>query len=327
MLSMLHDHVPPRNALNGAPATIILRIMLEAQEAAGLIQEKILGWSKALVAMLPNLLLAAVIVVVGWLAARLVRYATQRIVRRFTDSTTLNELVSSTLFIITFLVGAFAALTVLNLDKTVTTLLAGAGIIGLALGFAFQDIASNFIAGVLMAAQRPLRRGELVGTSGQTGIVERIYLRTTVLRNMQGLQVIIPNKDIFQSVLINYTRNGARRIDLPVGVSYGEDLEQVERVTVAAVRTVPNVLLDKGVDVFYQGYGESSIDLEVRFWVTSESNRHFHDVRSSAIKAIKAAFDQEGIMIPFPIRTLDFGIKGGEKMSAMFSERKRPTES
>ncbi len=292
--------------------------MLETSEAVDLIHDKILGWSKDLVAMLPNLMLAVLVVLAGWFAARFVRYATLRVMRRFTDSITLHELVSSALYVATVLVGAFAALSVLNLDKTVTTLLAGAGIIGLALGFAFQDIASNFIAGVLMAAQRPLRRGELVETSGETGVVERILLRTTELRNLQGLQVIIPNKDIFQSVLINYSRNGTRRVDLPVGVSYGENLQHVKEVIIAAMQPVPDVLLDRGVDVFYQGYGESSIDLEVRFWITSKSNRHFHDVRSNAIIAIKAAFDKEGITIPFPIRTLDFGAKGGTRLDAVW---------
>jgi small-conductance mechanosensitive channel len=301
--------------------------MLEASEAVDLIHDKILGWSKELVAMLPNLLLATLIVVAGWFAARLVRYATLRVMRRLTDSITLHELVSSALYVATVLLGAFAALSVLNLDKTVTTLLAGAGIIGLALGFAFQDIASNFIAGVLMAAQRPLRRGELVETSGQMGVVERILLRTTELRNMQGLQVIIPNKDIFQSVLINYSRNGIRRVDLPVGVSYGEDLAQVKEVIIAAMQPVPDVLVDKGVDVFYQGYGDSSIDLEVRFWITSKSNRHFHDVRSNAIMAIKAAFDKEGITIPFPIRTLDFGAKGGTRLDEVWPGDRRPADS
>jgi small-conductance mechanosensitive channel len=297
--------------------------MLEASEAVDLIHDKVLGWSKELVAMLPNLLLATLVVVVGWFAARFVRFAALKLMRRFTDSITLHELVSSALYVATVLIGAFAALSVLNLDKTVTTLLAGAGIIGLALGFAFQDIASNFIAGVLMAAQRPLRRGELVETSGETGVVERILLRTTELRNMQGLQVIIPNKDIFQSVLINYSRNGIRRVDLPVGVSYGEDLAQVKEVIIAAMQPVPDVLLAKGVDVFYQGYGDSSIDLEVRFWITSKSNRHFHDVRSNAIMAIKAAFDKEGITIPFPIRTLDFGAKGGTRFDAVLPADRR----
>lgn len=295
---------------------------MNATEAVGLIKEKVLAWSKEFVAMLPNILLAVLIVIVGWLLARVVRNMTQRVMRRVTDSNTLNELVSSLLYITVVLIGAFAALSVLQLDKTVTTLLAGAGIVGLALGFAFQDIASNFIAGVIMAVQRPLRRGELVETGGEVGTVERIFLRTTELRNLQGLQVIIPNKDIFQSVLINFSRNGTRRVDLPVGVSYAEDLEHVKEVSIAAVEKVPDVLVDKGVDLFYQGFGDSSIDMELRFWITSNSNRHYQQVRSNAIMAVKSAFDREGITIPFPIRTLDFGIKGRENLNTMMGDQR-----
>jgi small conductance mechanosensitive channel len=295
--------------------------MIEAKKAIDLVQSKLTDWLESLVMMLPNLVLAALIVVGFWLMAKLVRRLADRFMIRFFQSSTLQRLISTILYISIVLIGAFTALSVLHLDKTVTSLLAGAGILGLALGFAFQDIASNFIAGVLMAAQRPLRVGDLVETSDQVGIVERIDLRTTELRNLQGLQVIIPNKDIFQSVLINFARNGIRRVDLEVRVGYGENLTRVQKITIDAMKVVPDVLLEKGVDVFYQGFMESSINFEVRFWITSISNRHFHTVRSNAIMAIKAAYDEAGITIPFPIRTLDFGIKGGQKLDAMLSTR------
>ncbi len=295
--------------------------MIEAKKALDLVQNKLVAWLEAIVEMLPNMALAAVIVVAFWLLARGVRHLANRVLIRFFQSSTLQRLFSGALYVTIVLVGAFVALSILHLDKTVTSLLAGAGILGLALGFAFQDIASNFIAGVLMAAQRPLAVGDLVETSGETGVVQRIDLRTTELRSLQGLQVIIPNKEVFQSVLINYTRNGTRRVDLAVGVSYGEDLEHVKQVTIAAVKGVRDVLLDDGVDLFYQGYGDSSIDLEVRFWITSSSNNHFQTVRSNAIMAVKAAYDKEGITIPFPIRTLDFGIKGGERLDSMLGGR------
>lgn len=297
--------------------------MLEAQQAIGLIEKKLVYWAMALIEMLPNLVIAALIVVAAWLAARLVRKGSDRLVRRMTDSRTLLRLIGNAVYLAVILIGLFGALSVLHLDKTVTSILAGAGILGLALGFAFQDIAANFISGVIMAAQRPIRTGELIETAGHLGVVERIDLRTTELRDLQGIQVIIPNKEIFQTVLINYTRNGTRRVDLTVGVSYGEDLEHVERVTTAAVEGVPDRLPEMDVELFYKGFGDSSIDLEVRFWILATGNKHYQDMRSRAVKAIKAAYNKEGITIPFPIRTLDFGIKGGEKLDAMLSERPR----
>lgn len=295
--------------------------MLEAKKALDLIRSKLAAWIESLVVMLPNLVLSVLIVVGFWLVARLVRKALDKLLGRFFESTSLQRLISTLLYGSIMLIGLFTALSVLHLDKTVTSLLAGAGIIGLALGFAFQDIASNFLAGVLMASQHPIRVGDLIETAGEMGVVQRIDLRTTELRTMQGVQVVVPNKDIFQNKLINYTRNGVRRVDLELGVSFAEDFSHVARVSIEAVKAVPDVLVERGVDVFYQGVLESRVAFEVRFWITSDSNRHFHTVRSAVIVAIKEAYRREGITIPFPMRTLDLSIKGGQQLDAMFKGR------
>ena len=301
--------------------------MGEAWNAVELIEEKLGLWTKALVQMMPNLVLAALIVVAGALLARFARWLCWRLLRHAVLSRTLLRLIGNSTYLLVIMVALFGALTVLHLDKTVTSILAGAGIIGLALGFAFQDIAANFISGILMAVQRPVRVGELIRTGDHFGTVERIDLRTTELKNQQGIQVIIPNKDVFQNALMNYTRNGIRRIDLQVGISYGEDLERVERITMAAVKAVDGVLADKPVEHYYIEFGDSSINYEIRFWIEAKGQNHYNSVRSLAIKAIKAAYNKEGITIPFPIRTLDFGIKGGEKLDAMLrSAGQAPTK-
>lgn len=295
--------------------------MVEAIKAMELIRSKLVQWIEGMVVMLPNFVLALLIVVGFWLTARLVRKGMDKLLGRFFQSVSLQRLISTLLYATIMLVGMFTALSVLHLDRTVTSLLAGAGIIGLALGFAFQDIAANFIAGILMASQHPIRVGDLIETAGEMGVVQRIDLRTTELCNLQGVQVIVPNKDIFQNKLINYTRNGVRRVDLELGVSFVEDFSHVARVSMDTVKAVPDVLVERGVDVFYQGVLESRVAFEVRFWITSDSNRHFHTVRSAVIVALKEAYRREGITIPFPIRTLDLGIKGGQKLDAMLKDR------
>lgn len=295
--------------------------MPDLANATDLIESKLVAWVREFIRLLPNLVLAAVIVVLAWLLAKLIRKVAANLMGRMTDSHNLNSLVSNCLFLVVLLIGVFGALSVLHLDKTVTSMLAGAGIIGLALGFAFQDIAANFLSGVIMAVQRPIRTGELVEAAGHLGVVKHIDLRTTELRNMQGIQVIIPNKEIFQNPLLNYTRNGIRRVDLSVGISYGDDLEKVERVTIEAVKSIRDLVPDKDVELFYTEFGNSSINYELRFWIEATSNKHYNDMRSRAIMAIKSAYDKEDIMIPFPIRTLDFGIKGGEKLDAMLGGR------
>lgn len=117
-----------------------------------------------------------------------------------------------------------AALIVLGLSKTVTTLLAGVGILGLALGFAFQDIAENFIAGVLMAFRRPIYIGDLIESNDFVGTVEEINLRTTVIRTADGKHVLIPNSEVLQNSIVNFSRSSELRVDLACGVSYGDDL-------------------------------------------------------------------------------------------------------
>ncbi|MBK9289711.1 MAG: mechanosensitive ion channel family protein [Flavobacteriales bacterium] len=273
--------------------------MLEASEAVDAIREKILGWSEGIGGHVANLMLATLIVLAGWFAARFIRFAALKVMRRFTDNITLHELVSSALYVATVLIGAFAALSVLNLDKTVSTLLAGAGIIGLALAFAFQDIASNFIAGVLMAAQRPCAAVNWLRPVAKWAWWNASCCAPPNCATCKACRSSSPTRTSSRGVLINYSRNGTRRVDLPVGVSYGEDLAQVRGGHRRGLTTGAGCVAGHRVDVFYQGYGDSSIDLEVRFGSLGEQPP-LSDVRSNTIVAIKAAFDKEGISIPLP---------------------------
>lgn len=278
--------------------------MPDIANATDLIETKLVHWVREFIKLLPNLALAALIVVVAWLLAKLVRKIMADLMGRFTDSRNLNRLVSSSFYLIILLIGVFGALTVMHLDRTVTSILAGAGIIGLALGFAFQDIAANFLSGVIMAVQRPIRTGDYIETNGLKGVVEHIDLRTTEIRNLQGVQVVVPNKDIFQNVLTNYTRNASRRVDIAMDVARMEDLERFQRITIAAVETIGDLLPDHEVELFYTGFGESTIQCDLRFWISATNNKPFNTMRSLAIKAIMAAYAKENIMLPFPNRTV-----------------------
>ncbi len=127
--------------------------------------------------------------------------------------------------------------------------------------------------------------------------------------------VLIPNKNVFQNPLINYSQTAQRRIDLSVGVSYGDDLEKVKKITIGAVQDVPNRIEGKDVELFYEEFGNSSINFILRIWTNYTTQKEFKHSISEAIQKIKKAYNENDIMIPFPIRTLDFGIKGGEKLS------------
>ena len=125
---------------------------------------------------------------------------------------------------------------------------------------------------------------------------------------------------LFQNPLINDSENIYKRIDLNVGVSYGEDLERVRDIAIEAVRNTPNINKDKDIDLVYLAFGDSSINFRIMIWVEYKSQLEFLKSQSEAIIAIKKAFDKADIMIPFPIRTLDFGIKGGEKLNEVLDQ-------
>lgn len=298
-----------------------------------LLVEKLTDWGRQLVLMLPNLAVAVLVVVASWLAARAARLLVVRLLRRVSHSPQVTRLLSQAIFLAILAAGTFAALGILGLQKTVASLLAGAGILGLALGFAFQDIAANLMAGIYLSVQRPFRAGHLVETKDYFGVIQHVHLRWTELRTQTGQIVLIPNKEVFENPIENYSTTGERRVDLPVGISYSDDLEKVKLVAIRAVEEVSARIPEREVELFFEKFGESSIDFVVRFWIPFAA-RHadYLKARSEAIQRLKKAFDANGITIPFPIRTLDFGGAPGEPEATLgvFSDAKlrknRPTQ-
>jgi small conductance mechanosensitive channel len=288
--------------------------------AWNLLTHKLTGWARAFILQLPNLAVAVLVVVGFWLLARLVRSLALRFLRRISHSEQVNQLVAQALYIALIATGAFVALGILGLQKTVASLLAGAGIIGLALGFAFQDIAANFMAGIYLSVEHPFRRGHLIKTKDWFGVVQEVTLRWTEILTQQGQLVLIPNKQVFENPIMNYTIRGRRRVDLTIGVSYGDDLEKVRQVALAALEGIPGRVADKEAELFYDEFAESSITFTLRFWIEAKVQADYLRARSEAIERIKKAFDAEGITLPFPTRTLDFAVKGGESLAEALEE-------
>ena len=285
--------------------------MIDINNAYRLFSDKLINWLYSFIRILPNIFLAALILVIGLFAARQLKSVFGRLMRKFLHNPALGNLFGSVIH--TFLIGIilFIVLSILGLDKAVTSILAGAGLLGLALAFAFQDIAANFISGVFILFRKPLNVGDIVKIKDYMGQVEHINLRDTVLRSFQGQMVIIPNKDVFQNSIENFSLLGKRRVDLEVGVSYGEDLESVRQIALKAVRDISSLSETDETTMFYTHFADSSINFTIRLWVSSAEQLKHKQVTSDAIMQIKKAFDEHNISIPFPIRTLDFGIKGG----------------
>ncbi len=289
---------------------------LDVNTLADTLLETLRGWVESTIQLMPNIVIALVVLVVAWFIARFASNLAEKTLDRFSKNRQINNLATTATRIAILGGGLFAALAVLGLNGVVASLLAGVGVVGIALGFAFQDIASNFMSSVLLAVSRPYKVGDLIRTTDFFGIVERTDLRTTHIRTLDGELVLIPNKDVYNNPLTNLTETPDRRVEIAVGVGYDDDLRTAKEACTTALENLEMRNADKPVQIFFTGFGGSSIDFEARFWVQVSGQAEFLNARSEAIIAIKEAIDEAGLNIPFPIRTLDFGAKpvGGERL-------------
>lgn len=211
---------------------------------------------------------------------------------RISEKPTISTLFSTLVYLIILLTGLFISLELMHLEKAVTTLLAGAGVIGLALGFAFQDLTANFISGIFIIVRKPFDAGHVVETNGFTGTIEMIQLRSTVIRTMQGLQVILPNKDIFQKPITNYTLSERRRIDLMFTIPTQWNNDALLQRMRKAIAEVPQV--DQAVDpeLHFTEIAPDNIKLEIWCWVKNTMPESFYRARHTIIQKLQGVLNE-----------------------------------
>ena len=180
-----------------------------------------------------------------------------------------------------------------------TSLIAGLGVGGIAIGFGLQDIIKNFISGILILLQQPFEIGDSIEVSDFGGTVLNISVRSTELKTWDGRIVIIPNGDVYSSAVVNYSRSVHRRVSLTVGVGYDSDLGKVARITHQAIAALAGVLNEPPPSVTFQNFGDSSIDFTLLFWIDT-AVVGINTAQDAAIKDLKEVFDREGIDIPYP---------------------------
>jgi small-conductance mechanosensitive channel len=295
-------------------------MIADFKKAAELLQDKLNTWFNEGILLLPNLIIAAAFFLIFiFLSGRISRLIHKLLFSKLNNKALANFLSGLCKFIV-ILLGLILAINILNLDQAVSSILAGVGIVGITLGFAFQDFTANLISGVALVLNKdfPFKVNDIIKTNDHTGIVDSINLRSTTIKTFEGEHVILPNRQIFENPIVNFTYINYRRVNLTVGVSYGDDLQKVEEVTLKAVKNVSTLLDSRPVQLYYKEFGDSSINFEVRFWIEYYTQPDFLEARHQAIKNIKKAYDENDITIPFPIRTLDFGIKGGSQLKEQF---------
>ncbi len=242
-----------------------------------------------------NLVTALVIFFVGRFIVRLLTRGMRKLMeKREVDQTLVTfvtNLVSMALlaFVIIAAIGALGVQT--------TSLIAILGAAGLAVGLALQGSLSNFAAGVLIVLFRPYKVGDWVEAAGVSGAVEEVQILTTVLKTGDNKRVIVPNGQIMDSIITNYSANDTRRVDMVFGVSYTDDLDKVRSTIEELVAADDRILEDPACTIAVSELADSSVNFVVRPWVNTAD---YWGVMFDLTEAVKKRFDSEGIAIPFP---------------------------
>ncbi|MBK1825647.1 mechanosensitive ion channel family protein [Haloferula rosea] len=196
--------------------------------------------------------------------------------------------------------GIIIALELLDATAIAGALLGVAGVVGIALGFAFRNIVENYLAGVLLSMRNPFASGDAVKVGEFTGKVIRLTSRDTVLMTLEGNHLRIPNRKVMDSELVNYTRNPRRRFDFSVGISVEQDLVAVRELGLETLGSIPAVLHDPAPSAIIEELGDSTVNLRLLAWI-DQTESDFLRVRSEAIRLVKERFDDADIEMPEPI--------------------------
>ena len=275
-------------------------------EPLQILLDQVQAMAREMLVMLPQLLIAIIVIALTYLVVLASRSLIRHILRRTHLRTSLKNLLELLISLGIWVLGLLIAAVIAFPNLTPTKILAGLGIGSVAIGFAFKDVFENFLAGIIILLRREMRIGDFIECEGLEGRVENILVRETHIRQGDGQLVIVPNSLLFKQPLTIRTDLNERRTTLVCGIAYGEDIDQARQVIRDALDSCSSVRQDEHpVQVFAQEFADSSINFEVTWW-TGSKPLDIRTSRDEVITAVKRALDQAGIEIPFPYRTLTF---------------------
>lgn len=254
---------------------------------------------EAFVDQLPRLGIAAAVVLVFWLLAVVLRSLLRR---RFTRTRTPSfaEVMSRVIGVLVVVLGVLAAITLTFPSVQPVDMLASLGFFSVAVGFAFQDILENLLAGILLLLRQPFRGGDQVDLAGMRGTVEEITIRETRVRTFDGELLIVPNADVYKNRILVQTAYPAKRWAVRVGVGYDDDLDAARAAAIAAVHGVDDVLDAPPPSALLVDLGMSTVVIEVQFWTGSRQGDGLQ-TRDRVIDAVKREMDAAEVSMPSDI--------------------------
>lgn len=252
------------------------------------------------------LMVAGITLLVGtWFVSRGVKCLVSKSLKMKIKSSLLRNIVAKSCAVIIFLFGLYLVLRVSGLTRLALTIIGSTGLLGLVIGFAFRDIAENFLASVLISIQHPFAKGDLILVSGYEGYVQNVNTRSTVLITRDGNFIQIPNGVIYKEPITNYTANPNTRFEFTVGIGYDDSIEEAQTIALEVAKRHEGVVDDPPPVILVDELGAATVNLRVTFWVNIAKHNQLK-VRSSLIRKVKKAFEEEGISMPDEARELIF---------------------
>ncbi len=267
------------------------------------VQTSLLDLVGQFIQLLPGIVIALLLLLLTGYAAKVAQRIVRKMTQRLVPSRSLQLLAIQVTRIGTWVIGIIIAAVVAFPDLRLGDIIGLLGLGSVAIGFAFQDIFKNFLAGILLLVEEPFRLGDQVVIDDYEGTVEAINIRSTQLRTYTGELVEIPNAIVFTNPVRVLTAFRSRRTDLDIGVDYTTPLPLAKQTFLNVINRADGVLSDPAPEVDVVGFGDSSIDFKVRYWTTPQI-AEVRRVKSRVAIALKAACDEAGISIPYPIRTV-----------------------
>jgi len=276
---------------------------LLVEELVQTINSSLLELVSQAIEFLPSFLVAIAILIITRSAVKPVRTLTQTAVDRIVKSPSLRSLVIQIAYVATWIIGVLFACVVAFPDLGLGDLIGLLGLGSVAIGFAFQDIFKNFLAGILLLLNEPFQLNDQIVVNDFEGTVEAVNIRSTEIRTYQGERVVIPNATVFTSSVRVLTDRPYRRTDLAIGLDYNTPLPRAIQVLLMSLTDVEGVLSNPSAEVDVVGFGDSSIDFVVRYW-TLPQKLHVRQTQTRVVMALKQACDQANFNIPYPIRSV-----------------------
>ncbi|NMF85483.1 mechanosensitive ion channel family protein [Nodosilinea sp. P-1105] len=267
------------------------------------IQDSLLDLVGQSVQLLPGLFIGLVLVLLTWYVAKVTQQIVGKMAERLVSSRSLQLLAMQVARIGTWAIGLIIAAVVAFPDLRLGDIIGLLGLGSVAIGFAFQDIFKNFLAGILLLIEEPFSLGDQVIMGDYEGTVELIKVRSTQLRTYTGELVEIPNAIVFTNPVRVLTAFRSRRTDLDIGVDYTTPLPLAKGTFLDVLNRADGVLSHPEPEVDVIGFGDSSIDFKLRYWTTPQM-AEVRRIQTQVAMALKAACDEAGITIPYPIRTV-----------------------